>query len=81
MKSVQSEVKLVRGIESQLIRKKLNHHNMQISDNQCLEKVFKNLRKKLNRSENEKILDLKTVLFIDLEVMYVINDDVTCRPF
>ena len=40
-------------------------------------KVFKKLWKKLNRSENEKILDLMTILFIDLEIISVINDDVT----
>ena len=45
--------KLVRGTENQLARKKLDYHSMRISDNQYLEKVFKNLRQKLNRSEIE----------------------------
>ena len=39
--------KLVRGIENQLARKKLDSHNMGISDNQYIEKVFTNLRHKL----------------------------------
>ena len=45
--------KLVRWTENQLARKKLDYHSMRISDNQYLEKVFKNLRQKLNRSEIE----------------------------
>ena len=54
----------VRGIENQLARKKLGCHDMQISDNQDLEKVFTNIRQKLNRSENEKILDQKVNVLI-----------------
>ena len=39
--------KPARGIENQFTRKKLDHHEMQISDDQHFEKVFKNLRQKL----------------------------------
>ena len=42
--------KPVRGIENQFARKWWDYHSMQISDNQYFEKVFKNLRHKLNRS-------------------------------
>ena len=42
--------KPVRGVENQLAKTRLDYHNMQTSDNQYLEKVFKNLRQKLNLS-------------------------------
>ena len=37
----------VRGIQNQLARTKLAYHNLQISDNQNLEKIFTNVRQKL----------------------------------
>ena len=40
--------KLVRGDDSQIERTKLEFHNLQICDHRYLEKVFKNLRQKLN---------------------------------
>ena len=56
--------KLVRGIEKQLARTKLDYHNMQISGNQYLEKVSKNLRQKLKLSEDAPILNEKTNVLI-----------------
>ena len=56
--------KPVRGTENQLARKKLDYHTMQVSDHQYLEEVFKNLRQKLNRQENEQILDQKINVLI-----------------
>ena len=47
---------LARGIENQLARTRLDH----LSDTLYIEKVFKNLRQKLNRSENDQMVDLKT---------------------
>ena len=54
--------KSARGIENQLARKKLDYHNMQISDNQYTEKVFKNLRKKLNLSKSEHLRSMSVLL-------------------
>ena len=51
---------LVLGIENQLTRTRLDNHNMHISDNQYLEKFFKNLRQKLNLSEGAQVLNEKT---------------------
>ena len=56
--------RLVRGIENQLARTKLDYHSMQISDNQYLDKVFTNIRQKLNRSEKEQIFDQKVNVLI-----------------
>ena len=52
--------KPVRGMENQLARSTVDFHNMQISDNQHLEKVFKNFRQKLNLSEDSQVLNEKT---------------------
>ena len=49
----------VCGIENQLARTKLDHHNMHISNNQYFEKVFTNVRHKLNRLEDYQLLDQK----------------------
>ena len=63
--SAQAQGDLCEGSRTnQLARKKLDHHDMQISDNQDFEKVFTNIRQKLNRSENEKILDPKVNVLI-----------------
>ena len=63
--SAQAQGDLCEGSRTnQLARKKLGCHDMQISDNQDLEKVFTNIRQKLNRSENEKILDQKVNVLI-----------------
>ena len=56
--------RLVRGIQNQLARTKLAHHNLHISDNQNLEKVFTNVRHKLNRSEDDQIVDQKANVLI-----------------
>ena len=42
----------------------MEFHNMQISDNQYLEKVSKVLRKKLNLAEEAPILDVETNVLI-----------------
>ena len=49
--------KPVRGIQNQLTRTKLDHHNLQVSDNLYIEKVFTNVRQELNRSEDDQMLD------------------------
>ena len=46
----------VRGIDHQLGRARLDDHSMQISDCRYVEKVFKNLRQKLNLSEDAQDL-------------------------
>ena len=43
--------KLERGEDIQIGRSNIEFHNMQISGHRCLEKVVKNLRKKLNLAE------------------------------
>ena len=53
--------RLVRGIENQLARTKWDYHNMQISNNQHIERVFRNVRQKLNRSKNEQIFVIKSM--------------------
>ena len=49
----------VRGIHNRLARTKLAYHHLQIFDNLYHEKVCTNVRHKLNRSEDDKILDQK----------------------
>ena len=44
----------------QLEKTGLDNHNMQILDYVYVEKVLKNLRHKLSRSENDEMSDLKT---------------------
>ena len=62
--------KLVREHDNQIERARLELHNMQISEHRYLEKVLKNLRRKLNHAEEAPILDLKTnVLIEELETM------------
>ena len=56
--------KLVRGDDNQIERTRLAFHNLQISDQRYLEKVFKNLRQKLNLAEDAPVLDLKATLLI-----------------
>ena len=45
-------------------RTRLDNHSMQISDNQYLEKVFKNVQQKLNRPERDQMLDQKVNVLI-----------------
>ena len=47
-----------------LERTRLDYHNMQISDYRYVGKGFKNLRQKLNLSEDAQVLDLKTNVLI-----------------
>ena len=56
--------KLQRGIEIQLQTTRLDHHNLQATDYMYVEKVFTNLRHKLNRSENDEMFDLRTNVLI-----------------
>ena len=56
--------KLVRGDDNQIERTGLDFHNVQISDHRYLEKVFKNLRQKLNLAEEALVLALKTNVLI-----------------
>ena len=56
--------KPVGSIKNQLVRKKLDYHNIQISDERYLGKVLKHLRQKLNLPESEKIHDKKTNVLI-----------------
>ena len=56
--------KLVRGDDSQIERTLLEFHKMQISDHRYLEKVFKNLRQKLNLADEAPVLDLETNVLI-----------------
>ena len=48
--------KLERDEDIQIGRSKMEFHNMQVSDHQYLEKVFKNLRKELNREEEAPVI-------------------------
>ena len=54
----------MRGIQNQLVRKKLDHHNLEISDNLFIEKVFTNVQQKLCRSEDDQTLDHKVNVLI-----------------
>ena len=56
--------KLERGDDIQIARRRLEIHNMQVSDHRYLEKVFKNLRQKLNLAEEARVLELKTSVLI-----------------
>ena len=49
----------MRGDDSEIERTRLEVHIIQISDHRYLEKVFKNLRQKLNLAEEAPVLDLK----------------------
>ena len=47
----------VREIQNQLTEVKLTHHNLQISDTPYIENVFANIQQKLNRPEDDQMLD------------------------
>ena len=57
-------VKLQRKIEIQLQTTRMDHHNLQVTGYGYVEKVFTNLRRKLNRTEEDEIFDLKTNVLI-----------------
>ena len=62
--------KLVRGIQNQVTEVKLDHHNLQVSDTRYIEKIFANVRQKLNRLESDPMLDTSkpfTMWMMDLE--------------
>ena len=52
--------KLQQAFEIQLETTELEHHNLQVTDYEYVEKVFKNLRHKLCRSKNNETFDLNT---------------------
>ena len=56
--------KLHRKIDIQLQTIRLDHHNMQVTAYGYLEKVFVNLRRQLNRTEDDEMFDLKTNVLI-----------------
>ena len=56
--------KLERGDDIQIGRTRLKFHNIQISDCRYLEKVFKNLRQKLNLTEEAPVLHLKANVLV-----------------
>ena len=56
--------KPVRGIQNQLTRTKLDHHNLQISDDLYIENIFTNVRQKLHRSEDDQMLDQRVNVLI-----------------
>ena len=64
MRAFREYRKPVRGVENQLARIRLGYNDMQISDNQCIEKVFKHLRQKLNLSEDAQAPNEKTNVLI-----------------
>ena len=43
---------------------KFEHQNLQVSDNLYIEKVFTNVRQKLNRSEDDQMLDQRVNVLI-----------------
>ena len=53
--------KLVRGDDTQIERTRLEIHSMQISDHRYLEKVFKNLRQKLNLAEEAPVFGIEAL--------------------
>ena len=55
---------LVRGDDIQIGRRRLEFHNLQVSDCRHLEKVFKNMRQKLTLAELAPVLELKTNVLI-----------------
>ena len=60
---------------------RLEFHNLQVSDHQYLEKVFKNLRQKLNLIEEAPVLDLKTnVLILGLFMSTTLKASVHLGP-
>ena len=56
--------KLERGDDTQIERRRLEFHDMQVSDHRYLDKVFKNLQQKLNLAEEARVLELKTSVLI-----------------
>ena len=82
--SSDSARKLERGEDIQIGRSETEFHNMQISDHRYLEKVFKNLRKKLNLAEEAPVIGveaLKTnVLIWGLPMSTTTNVTIHLKP-
>ena len=53
-----------QAIEIQLEKTRLDCQNLQVTNYEYVEKVFKNLGHKLSRSENDEMFDLKTYVLI-----------------
>ena len=51
-------------LKIQLQATRLDHHNLPITDYGYVERVFTNLRRKLNRTEDDELFDLKTNVLI-----------------
>ena len=64
LKSSRGCKKLQRKIEIQQQTTRLDHHNLQVTDYGYVEKVFTNLRRKLNRTEDDEMFHLKTNVLI-----------------
>ena len=64
LKSSRSCGKLQRKIEIQLQTTRLDHHSLQVTDHGCVETFFTNLCRKLNRTEDDEMFDLKTNVLI-----------------
>ena len=60
LKSSRSCRNLQRNMEIQLQITRLDHHNLQVTDCKYVDNIFTNLRRKLGRSENDEMFDLKT---------------------
>ena len=52
--------KLQRNYDIELEKTGLDYHKLQLPDYRYVERVFTNLRHKLNRSENDEMFDLRT---------------------
>ena len=64
-----------REVQNQLTVVKLNHHNVEISNIRHIEKVFANVRHKLNRAEDDEIvLDQKSECD-DLWIICVVGNE------
>ena len=57
MNQRRSTGKPVRGVQNQLTEVKLDLNNLKVSDNRYNQKVYTNVRQKLNRSESVQTLD------------------------
>ena len=53
-----------RDVQNRLTETRLTHQNLQIVNRPYLEKVFSNVQKKMNRPEDDQMLDLKVSVVI-----------------
>ena len=54
----------VRGVQNQLVKLDHHNHNPQVSNTRYIEKVFTNVRQKLNRPEGDQMLDQRANVLI-----------------